>query len=199
MNPWYEITEVETDPGAPGKAELWKAWWKNPIAIAEGAPDAPRVSGLALIPDSKLLTEAPVLTVTASDAVTVAIGFTSVTGTARTTGDSNVVGYTTTATGLIVGSVRFKASHFGFNNVGSSFDSILQLFKNNVLVSTFSTGSTVAVQRSVDLSITAGDVIEWRHRSDIDSFQTGSNFSGAFETASDTYARIGGLLKWSEA
>lgn len=38
---WFTITEAMTDPGAPGTAELWKAWWKNPLAISEGHTDAP--------------------------------------------------------------------------------------------------------------------------------------------------------------
>ncbi len=46
MTAWYNITEAETDPGAPPKSELWKAWWKNPIAITEGAVGAPYMQGL---------------------------------------------------------------------------------------------------------------------------------------------------------
>jgi hypothetical protein len=44
MTAFYNITEAETDPGAPPKSELWKAWWKNPIAIAEGTSGAPVAS-----------------------------------------------------------------------------------------------------------------------------------------------------------
>lgn len=48
MTAWYEIAETETDPGAPSKSELWKAWSKNPIAMGEGSEGAPKVYGSAL-------------------------------------------------------------------------------------------------------------------------------------------------------
>lgn len=48
MPAYIPITELETDPGAPGTSELWKKWRDNPIAIAEGATSAPRVQGIAL-------------------------------------------------------------------------------------------------------------------------------------------------------
>ena len=48
MTAWTEITELETDPGKPGKSELIKALAKNPIAMAEGAADAPKVVSEAL-------------------------------------------------------------------------------------------------------------------------------------------------------
>lgn len=44
MPAYIEITEEQTDPGAPGTSELWKQWRDNPIAIANGEEDAPRVS-----------------------------------------------------------------------------------------------------------------------------------------------------------
>jgi hypothetical protein len=48
MPDWTDITEGQTDPGAPGTAELFKALRDNPIALAAGEPDAPRVAALAL-------------------------------------------------------------------------------------------------------------------------------------------------------
>jgi len=48
MTVFSTITEAMTDPLAPGTSELWKAWWKNPIAIAEGSPGAPRIMPFAL-------------------------------------------------------------------------------------------------------------------------------------------------------
>ncbi|WP_226780352.1 hypothetical protein [Oceaniglobus trochenteri] len=41
MTDWANITEAQTDPGAPGTSELWKAWTDRPVAIAEGANSAP--------------------------------------------------------------------------------------------------------------------------------------------------------------
>jgi len=47
MPNYITITEGETDPGAPGTSSLWKRWRDNPLAIAEGASGAPKVSPLA--------------------------------------------------------------------------------------------------------------------------------------------------------
>ena len=43
MTDYNPITEAETDPEAPSKSSLWKRWWKNPIAMFEGALGAPRI------------------------------------------------------------------------------------------------------------------------------------------------------------
>lgn len=40
MPAYIPITELETDPGAPGTSELWKKWRDNPLAIAEGSTNA---------------------------------------------------------------------------------------------------------------------------------------------------------------
>lgn len=48
MTSYIEITDGETDPGAPATSELAKKWRDNPIAMAEGADGAPRVQGIAL-------------------------------------------------------------------------------------------------------------------------------------------------------
>lgn len=43
MTDYLPITDAETDPGAPGTSELWKKWRDNPLAMFEGAVDAPRI------------------------------------------------------------------------------------------------------------------------------------------------------------
>jgi len=48
MTAWTEITALETDPGKPGKSELIKALAINPIAIAEGVDNAPKISSEAM-------------------------------------------------------------------------------------------------------------------------------------------------------
>lgn len=48
MPAYIPITELETDPGAPGTSELWKKWRDNPIAMFEGVPGAPKLSGPAM-------------------------------------------------------------------------------------------------------------------------------------------------------
>jgi hypothetical protein len=47
MTDYSAIIETETDPGAPSKSSLWKRYWKNPLAMFEGAVGAPRLQGAA--------------------------------------------------------------------------------------------------------------------------------------------------------
>ena len=49
MTDYNAITELETNPGAPGTSSLWKRWWKNPLAMFEGAVGAPGLWPRALI------------------------------------------------------------------------------------------------------------------------------------------------------
>ena len=48
MADWTNITDTAVDPDAPLTSQLGYAWRDNPIAIAEGAADAPRVMHNAL-------------------------------------------------------------------------------------------------------------------------------------------------------
>jgi len=48
MTSYIEITDGETDPGAPATSELAKKWRDNPIAMAEGAVGAPRIEFAAM-------------------------------------------------------------------------------------------------------------------------------------------------------
>lgn len=44
MADWFDIPDTSIDPDAPLTSELAYAWRDNPIAIAEGAPGAPRIA-----------------------------------------------------------------------------------------------------------------------------------------------------------
>lgn len=48
MADWVDIQDSQIDPDAPLTSELAYSWRDNPIAIAEGAVDAPKVMGQAL-------------------------------------------------------------------------------------------------------------------------------------------------------
>jgi len=48
MADYTEIPDSALDPDAPLTSDLAYAWRDNPIAIAEGAPNAPKVTGEAL-------------------------------------------------------------------------------------------------------------------------------------------------------
>jgi len=174
-------------PGEPLTSAKVLALYDNPLAIAEGADDAPRISYLAMSPDDKIADDGLALTVTAADTYSAVMGFTIVVGTLTTASATNVVGYTITALGGLVGTLRFKVIQQGLGGTSE-----LDLFKNNALVTSFTTTNATA-GRSVDVAIASGDVIEWRHRQ-----SSGSNNSilrGVAITASDTYERIGALIK----
>lgn len=152
---WFTITEAMTDPGAPGTAELWKAWWKNPLAMFEGATGAPRLQGLGVARPGDGL---PVATVSAADTVEASRGAGGAGGTVVTTSSSLITAYTYTIVSY-TGSLRFKAAHRQTGGTSST----LEIWKNGSMVDSWSTASTSDVARSKDISIVPGDVIAWRH------------------------------------
>jgi hypothetical protein len=162
MANWTTLPDAALEPGKPIRSIDGLALRDNPVAITEGAVGAPRIVGFT----AKRLNDYPVLTVSAANTFSALTGITVVTGTTSTTSTSNVVAFTETIN-LYTGSLRF-----GFTQQASagniSIDSIAQVYKNNVLVQTFTLGagvesSTTAV-RSLDISIVPNDVIEIRHR-----------------------------------
>jgi len=183
------ILNAEVDAESPITDLLLTRLRDNPLAIAAGNAGAPRLYGLAMVPDSKAVADGKVLTVSASDTHTLSVGLTTVYTTLSTGLLSDVVAAIITAN-FIDGVIRFKASHF----TSGSGNSIISFFKNNVLVSTFTTTSTSPVVRTIDSSVVITDVFEWRHRT---GFGT-SNVSLIHETASDAYSRIGALIKESD-
>ena len=61
MADWTNVPDTSLEPGAPAKGRDMRFLRDNPIAIAEGAPGAPRVTNAALdggITDNKLSTSA---------------------------------------------------------------------------------------------------------------------------------------------
>jgi hypothetical protein len=191
MTTYTPILNAEVDAESPITDLLLTRLRDNPLAIANGNADAPRVNGFALVPDSKAVADGKVLTVSASDAYSLTVGLTRVFGIAITTSLTDRVAVTITAN-FIDGVIRFKASHFASN---ASHSSDISFFKNGVLVSSFTTSSTSPVARTIDSAVAVNDVFEWRHRAS--SFGT-SNVSLTSETASDAYSRIGALLKESD-
>ena len=176
-------------PGEPLTSAKALAFYNNPLAIAEGADDAPRIYGLAMSPDSKILADGLALTVAASDAYTLDMGFTTVNGATTTTSTSYVEAAEITVVGEIVGVIRFKASQSS-NSGGTT--STLRILKNSVVVTEFPPTNSGPVQRSADISVVAGDIISWEHKK---TGSASSIFSNSILTASDTYERIGALIK----
>lgn len=150
----------------------------NPIAITEGAVDAPRIQGLAAADEGRGL---PILTVAAADTVTVDRGAGAVVGITSTTSTSDVVAHTNTILSY-TGAMRFGATHAVSDVLNVS---TLSLYRNDVLVMSWTTSSLTAVARTVDSAVAVNDVFEWRHRGStgVDS----SVFSNPTVKASDGY------------
>jgi len=194
MATYRTISASETDADSPVTATLVSALAENPTAIAEGADGALRNYGLSMVPDSKVIDDGKVLSVTAANtyllATTISVfGFSVESLTVFTASESDVVAFRYASLGYIVGTLRFNANQGGTG----AFTSTLSLFKNGTLVTSFD-GSFAA--RSVDLSFAAGDVVEWRHRR---TSGGGNSFISGFELrASDNYTRIGALIRMSD-
>tara|TARA_R110000744_G_scaffold21626_9_gene55832 strand:- start:1291 stop:1857 length:567 start_codon:yes stop_codon:yes gene_type:complete len=176
MTDYTSIADSQVEPLSPVTSELMTALRDNPRAIAEGAVGAPKIQGAAAADEGRGL---PVITVTAADTVTVVRGAGAVTGNLTTSSAVDVVAQTYTIFSY-TGSMRFTASHQAADVYSTS---VLSLYKNDVLVNSWST--TNLAQRTEDVSVAPTDVIEWRHRSP--SASALSSFSGAVLRASDGY------------
>lgn len=151
---WTTISSLLFGVGKPITSAIGLALYENPKAIANGDSGAPRIFGQALAREGNGLT---VLTVTAADTTTLTVGIGSVSGTTTNSTATEVVASTYTIS-LYAGTLRFHASHGS-----SSGTATLLLYKNGTLVSSFSTTSAGPVARTVDMSVSVGDVVEWRH------------------------------------
>jgi hypothetical protein len=181
MATWTTLPDATLEPGKPIRSIDVLALRDNPVAIAEGEIGAPRTWGKA----AKRLSTYPVLTVSAADTHVADIGAGLVLGAAVTIPTTNVVAATYTLL-LYTGSIRFKATHAGSTGDFGSVQSILTLFKNGTQVTSFSTVSPAS--RVVDVAIVPGDVIEWRHRTNVGLGP--STVSNIVATASNAYQAI---------
>ena len=147
--------------------------------FAEGGAGRPRIWGDAMVRPNNGL---PILTVSAASTYTIPLGLNVVTGITSTPfAFEDVVAFTITVV-QYTGSIRFNITQ----SAGGSATSTLKAFKNNVLVTTFTTTTGGAgVARSVDISVVPNDVIEWRHNCQLATYN--STLTARFETASDAY------------
>jgi hypothetical protein len=149
----------------------------NPIAIAEAAVGAPKIQGAAAADVGRGLL---VLTVSAADTVVVDRGHGPVVGTTTTASAVEVVAQTYTMQ-TYTGAMRFVASHNASDNFTTSF---LYIYKNDVLVNSWSRAGNVPIERTEDITFVQGDVIEWRHNKTGDS---SSVFGSPAVKANDGY------------
>ena len=208
MADWTNIANTALQPGAPVRSIDGVALRDNPIAIAEGAAGAPRIAGQTgpavqtngifdgAVTNAKIanrtirgiklmrIQEAPVVSVNAGNNSAV-LGITQVSGTTSTVSTSFVTARTITID-RYTGSLRFGFRHCG----GNAFDgqstltssSEARILKNGSVLATWSTGFGSCSDRSIDVSITTGDVITIQHRrrvGDLVSVTIGSFFTRA--------------------
>lgn len=159
MTTFTTIPNASLEPGKPIRSIDGLALRDNPIAMFEGDASAPRIVGKA----AKRLQDYPVLTVSAANTYDASTGSNPLALLTATTSNSYVVAQRYTIANY-TGSMRFKAAHC--NAGGDGFTVYLAIYKNNVLVQEYTTTSTngIFVQRTNDVSVAPGDVIEWRFR-----------------------------------
>jgi hypothetical protein len=190
MATWTTIPDSSLEPGKPIRSIDALALRDNPVAIAEGEVGATRIMGRA----AKRLQDYSVLTVTASDAFLVGLGINSEAGTTSTSSTANpptVVARRYTIE-LYTGVMRFRLSHSGTDGLTSR----LNVYKNNTLIQAYTTNSTTLVERTNDISIVPGDVIEWRHSTTGTAYP--SNTQSPSVRASDAYTTISFYISQSD-
>lgn len=203
MADWTNIADATLEPGKPIRAIDARALRENPIAIAEGAPGAPRIDGaqgpvietnavtnrnLIGLHAARLTDPAiPVLTVTASDDFPIGLAASNVAGTTQTSSSSFVLAWTTTII-RVTGTVRFKAAHYSsVNESGNTATSEMRVLKNGVVINTWTTSSASDVVRSQDIAVVPGDIITWQHRRSSGSVTNLLLFWPRSDTASNGY------------
>ena len=184
-------------PGEPWTSGKALAVYENPIAIAEGATDAPRLYGKAAVPRSQQ-TELPVLTVTAGSVTADPLHYSGdfFTETATSAGwlSSGVVTLV-----LLSGEISLVATQFAQAASLSSVTGQIRLKKNDTVIDTFSittTDTPVTTARTINISAAVGDVFEWEVQ--VSSGSGTSRVSGGGIKASDAYTRIGIPIKVSD-
>jgi hypothetical protein len=159
----------------------------NAVSIAQGATGFERIVGKA----AKRIADFPAITVSASDTYRAEAGSNYAIVTPSTTSTANpptvvAVRYTIAQ---YTGSMRFKVRH----GISDGFTSRLNLYKNGTLVQAYTT--TTSADRTNDVSIVPGDVIEWRHSTSNATASSVVSTSTLFSyapsvSASDAYTTI---------
>ena len=188
MAQWTFVDPNTLLPGDPWTSAKAQAAFENLEAVAEGAPGAPRLYGKAAVIRSEQAV-LPVLSLSASDDVTLTDLHYSGNFSTTITGSSSFQSAGIITSVLMSGTVRFRARQ-------SSFDggvSRIRILKNGVVVQEWS--SSESTNRSIDLEVDVGDTFEWQV-----SRSSGGNarISEISESADDGYVRIGIPIKASE-
>lgn len=157
MADWTTITDSQVDPNAPVTSELMSALRDNPVAIAEGASGAPKITTAALLGSTAGTAN---LIMRLQEAVRAAsansyfdVGF------HNRYSESGHLGVTC----LVPGTITAYLEHA---QVAVGLTSFVRVLKNGALVQEWSTTSAAYQVRQVNVSVAAGDVIIFQHRGD---------------------------------
>lgn len=189
MADWTDPPYAALTAGKKWTDEKAAAAFENPVALAEGAPDAPRIVGAAI----QRIADLPAIAITASDNVTAEELADSVVGTLSTTSSSYVAARTWTMARATGTSVRVRLSHQ--RAVSENGNSQVRVVKNGVEVQSWSTTTETPQARTVDVSFVQNDVIEIQHR--VQSGASGSIVSGIGIFGSDGYVPRLPHVLWS--
>ena len=154
------------------------ALYQNPISIAEGAPGAPRLYGLAAVPNSNLA-ELAVLSVSESNDWILP--------------EANIIGPLTGVFRVVTlsGTLRFSVQYS--TTVGAI--GTLELRRNGIVLQSWTQTDTVSVTRVLDAASTPTDEWQWVI---VPTQGTGGTLSSRQVGASDSYTRIGVPIRRSD-
>lgn len=161
MATWTAIPNASLEPGAPARSIDAIALRDNVTALAEGASGAPKIVNAAhLAPVAGNTYAVPMMI---SQKSTAGTSYVSLMGLTEPEPSSSI-----TALCLVGGSIRCTLSHkSGDPGVTLAYARIL---KNGSVVTEWSTTSGTMVGRSVDVSVSAGDLIQFQQRTNNSSF-----------------------------
>jgi hypothetical protein len=160
MATWTTLPDASLEPGKPIRSIDGLALRDNPIAIAQGAAGAPKISLLALetiTPGAVVRSryDEQVQTDTASFAIIASLGF------------------------IQTGTLRFTWEHRGL--FGSFNESTTQIARHRngveATIVSFTTSSKSFVSRSVDVSVIPGDTLIFAHNASASATPGGSFIS----------------------
>jgi len=171
---WTTIPDTTFEPGAPAKGRDMRFLRDNPIAIAEGAPGAPRIQNAGI--GQNQISANRVNSISAGSSIRYLDSSTD-----ETLNDT----FITVASVIFMnsGSVRVSFDQMSLSNTASC---IAEVRKNGALVQSFSTTSSSWVSRSLDTSVSRGDRVWIRYRR---SVSAANNAAGV---RNKTYSTTGG-------
>ena len=162
MTTWTAIPDASLDPGKPARSIDAKALRDNPTAIAEGATGAPKVRTAALQPPVAGGTYLILMLLGAYNTTTTLTSYYPTDLGTDQKYPENHRGFTV----FVAGSIRCSVGHLAQSG-GTAY---VRVLKNGVLVQEWSTTSTTEVTRTVDVTVSAGDRIEFQQRTSSGSF-----------------------------